>query len=269
MTGTTDRQDQMDSVPGSGGLLDVVGVSRAFGGVYALQDVSMRVREGELRGIIGPNGAGKSTLFYVISGHLMPSAGQVSYRGEIVNDIAPHRRARDGLAIVFQGARVFHNMTVLENVMVGAHSWTHHGFIEAALRLPRHRREERAIRDSAMEALRRVDLVTWAGRQADILPIGQQRRLQVARALCSRPRLLLLDEPASGLRLTERNDLATLLADLRSEGLTMLLIEHDVPFVQKLADEITVIDLGHVIASGNPAEIARDQRVIDAYLGKL
>jgi branched-chain amino acid transport system ATP-binding protein len=248
-------------------VLDVDSVSRSFGGVYAVRDASLSVEEGELRGIIGPNGAGKSTLFNVIAGHLDPDSGSVSYQGRAIDRIAPHRRARDGIGIVFQGARIFRGMTVLENVMVGAHGTTRHGFLAGALRLPRNRREETLIRGHAEAALRRVGLPEWADREAEALPIGQQRRLQLARALAGEPRLLLLDEPASGLRAGERAELADLVAELRAGGLTMLLIEHDVGFVTRLADRMTVLDLGTVIADGTPEEVTADDQVIAAYLG--
>ena len=249
-------------------MLRVEGLSRHFGGVYAVRDVSLGVEQGELRGIIGPNGAGKSTLFHLISGHLRPDAGRVVFRGDGIDTRPPHVRARRGLAIVFQGARIFRGMTVRENVMVGAHAWTHHGFFEAALRLPRHRREEREIRENADAALDRVGLSDWADRPADVLPLGQQRSMQVARALCARPSLLLLDEPASGLRAAERERLGQLLGELRRAGLTMMLVEHDVAFVTRLADRITVLDLGGVIAEGTPEEVRGHPGVVAAYLGK-
>ncbi len=248
--------------------LEADGLVRTFGGVYALRDVSLRVADGELRGVIGPNGAGKSTLFSLISGHLRPDRGTLTYGGARIDRLPPHRRARLGIAIAFQGARLFRGMTVLENVMVGAHSWTRHGFVAAALRLPRHRREEPDIRARAQEVLELVGLEAWSGRQAESLPLGQQRVLQLARALCARPRLLLLDEPASGLRAGERGALADLLQRLRGGDLTMMLVEHDVAFVTRLADRVTVLDLGEVVAEGTPAEIRADERVIDAYLGE-
>jgi branched-chain amino acid transport system ATP-binding protein len=169
--------------------------------------------------------------------------------------------------MVFQGARLFRGMTTLENVMVGAHAATRAGALSATLRLPRHARDERRIRAWSSEALARVGLADWAGRPAEALPLGQQRALQVARALCGQPRLLLLDEPASGLRSGERAALAQLIAELRAGGLTMMLVEHDVAFVTRLADRITVLDLGRVIAQDVPDAIRADQRVIDAYLG--
>lgn len=248
-------------------ILEVDRVSRSFGGVYAVRDVSLSVAHGELRGIIGPNGAGKSTLFNLISGHLRADHGSVSYLGTHLERRAAHRRARKGIAIVFQGARIFRGMTALENVMVGAHAHTRCGFVAGALRLPAQRREEREIRRRAVAALERVGLAAWADRAAEALPLGQQRQLQVARALCGDSRLLLLDEPASGLRAGERATLRELIEQLHAEGLTMLLIEHDVGFVARLADRVTVLDLGEVIAEGTPEEIIRDERVISAYLG--
>ncbi|MDI6097458.1 ATP-binding cassette domain-containing protein, partial [Actinoplanes sp. NEAU-A12] len=178
-----------------------------------------------------------------------------------------HRRARRGIGVVFQAARVFPGMTACENVMVGAHATTRAGFLAAALRLPAHHRAEREIRDRAMACLDRTGIADWAERPAGELPLGQQRALQLARALCARPRLLLLDEPASGLRAAEREHLAALITALRAEGLTILLVEHDVAFVMRLADRITVLDLGRVIADGTPAEIRTNQAVIEAYLG--
>ena len=249
-------------------MLETRELTRRFGGVVAVDGVSIRVGDGDLSGVIGPNGAGKSTLFHLVTGHLRPNAGRVLLAGRDITGLAPDRRARMGIAIAFQAVRLFRGMTVLENVMVGAHASTGHGFVEAFLRLPRHRGEERAILELAERALDRVGLAGEASRLAESLPIGQQRAVQVARALCGEPRLLLLDEPASGLRAAERERLADLLRDLRREGLSMLLIEHDVAFVTGLAGRITVMDRGRVIAEGPPDEIREDPAVIAAYLGR-
>ncbi|GGK76953.1 ABC transporter ATP-binding protein [Streptomyces flaveus] len=248
-------------------LLQVSGLSRSFGGVYAVDDVDLTVERGSILGVIGPNGAGKSTLFNLVSGQLPAERGEIRLGGRRIDRLPPHRRARLGIAIVFQGARVFHGMSVLENAMVGAHATTGAGFAAAALRLPRHRREERLIAERAREAVRRVGLEAWADRPAELLPLGQQRALQVARALCGEPTLLLLDEPASGLRAGERDRLADLVEQLRADGLTIMLVEHDVALVGRLADRVTVLDLGKVIAEGTPDEIRTDPRVVTAYLG--
>ncbi|MFF5262225.1 ABC transporter ATP-binding protein [Actinomadura viridis] len=249
-------------------MLRTTGLSKHFGGVYAVRDVGLAVGEGELHGIIGPNGAGKSTLFNLIAGHLRPDQGTIELDGRPLGRLPAHGRAALGVAIVFQAARIFRGMTVRENVMVGAHAVTRAGFWAAALRLPRHSREERLIRDRADAALARVGLTGWAGRPAESLPLGQQRSLQLARALCGGPRLLLLDEPASGLRAAERRALADLIAELHRDGLTIMLVEHDVAMVTRLADRITVLDLGRVIADGTPERVRSDPRVVAAYLGE-
>lgn len=248
-------------------MLDISDLSLAFGGVYANRDINLTVGDGELRGVIGPNGAGKSTLLNLISGHLRPQAGTIEFDGERVDALPAYRRAQRGIAIVFQGARLFPGMSVMENVMVGATAVTRAGAFSAALRLPAHHREERHIRESAKESLDRVGLAGWAERDAESLPLGQQRRLQLARALTGMPKLLLLDEPASGLRSTEREGLSSLLGELKADGMSIMLIEHDVPMVMRVADRITVLDLGHVICEGTPDTVRRDPQVIAAYLG--
>jgi branched-chain amino acid transport system ATP-binding protein len=241
---------------------------RRFGGVVAINEVSLEVERGELHGLIGPNGAGKSTLFNLVAGHLRPDQGQLELEGRSIAGLPSHSRARLGIALAFQSVRLFRGMTVLENVMVGAHSATAHGMVEAALRLPRCRREEPLIRLRAQRTLERIGLAQFGDRPAESLPLGQQRAVQVARALCGEPRLLLLDEPASGLRGAERNALGHLLLELHEEGLTMLLVEHDVAFVSALAGRLTVMDRGSVLAEGPPDEIRRNPLVIDAYLGR-
>lgn len=248
-------------------LLETHQVVRSFGGVRAVDEVSLSVEAGELRALIGPNGAGKSTLFSLVSGHLEPDSGAIAFDGRRIERLRPAARSRLGIAITFQTVHLFGGMTVLDNVRVGGHSWTRHEFFEAAFRMPRHRREEPVIRQAALRALDRVGLAAQAGVEASALPLGRQRALQIARALCGRPRLLLLDEPAAGLRGSERRDLAALLVGLREEGLTMLLVEHDVGFVSEVADRVTVLDMGRVIAQGTPREVREDAAVIAAYLG--
>jgi len=248
-------------------LLEVDALEAGYDDALVLRGVSLTADAHEIVAVIGPNGAGKSTLFGLIGGQLRADAGTVGYDGAPIDRLPPHHRAKAGIAVVFQGARVFAGMTVLENVMVGAHASTRAGFVSAVTRLGRHRAEEREIARSATDCLARTGLLDWADRPAEALPLGQQRVVQVARALCGRPRLLLLDEPASGLRAAERARLASLLSDLKAEGLTMLLVEHDVAFVTRLADRITVLDLGQVIAEGTPAEIRADEKVVAAYLG--
>ena len=248
-------------------MLSITGLSKHFGGVYANRDIDLQVADGELRGVIGPNGAGKSTLFNLIAGHSRPDAGAIVFGGRRIDRLPPHVRARLGIAIVFQGARLFPGMTVLENVMIGAHARTRSGLLAAAVRPPQQRREERETRAYSEECLDRVGLAPWAHKPSDGLPLGQQRRLQLARALAGRPRLLLLDEPASGLRSGERAQLAELVRELGRAGTTILLIEHDVGLVTSLAHHITVLDLGRVIADGTPAEVTTDPAVVTAYLG--
>jgi len=248
-------------------MLRVEGLSRRFGGVYAVQDVSFAVEKGELRGIIGPNGAGKSTLFHLIAGQLRADAGRSFLGGESLDGLRAHERAARGVAIVHQGASIFRGMNVLENVMLGAHRLTRHGFLAAALRSRLARREDRETRELAAKLLDEVGLAGLGQRPAETLPLGQQRSLQLARALASDPLVLLLDEPASGLRETERARLAELIERLRARGLTVLLVEHDVPFVTRLSDRITVLNLGKVIAEGTPAVIREDPNVVSAYLG--
>jgi branched-chain amino acid transport system ATP-binding protein len=242
---------------------------KTFGGVRAVDGVSLSVDVGELRGLIGPNGAGKSTLFSLVTGHLRPEAGTISFEGQRIERLRPAARARLGIAITFQTVHLFRGMTTLENVMVGAHSWTNHEFAEAALRLPRHCREEPKIRDSARQAVVRAGLERWADVPAESLPLGRQRALQIARALCGNPKLLLLDEPAAGLRGEERSELSELLACLCGEGFTMLLVEHDIGVVSRVADRVTVLDMGRVIAEGSPTEVRANEAVIVAYLGSV
>ncbi len=249
-------------------LLEVNNLRKAFGGLLAVFDVSFAVEPGELLAIIGPNGAGKTTIFNLLSGVLKPTGGSIRLTGRLVNELEPHAITSLGLARTFQSIRLFGNMTVLENVMVGRHVKSRYGLLSAALRLPRARGEERAIREQAMVRLARVGLEAKAGEDALSLPFGQQRLLEIARSLATEPRLLALDEPASGLNHMEKRELDRLIRSIRDDGVTVLLVEHDMQFVMDIVDRIIVLDYGQKIAEGTPAEIQANERVIAAYLGE-
>jgi branched-chain amino acid transport system ATP-binding protein len=249
-------------------LLIIENVSKSFGGLDALKDVNFAVHQGQIKALIGPNGAGKTTLFNLVSGSYQPSAGRVVFSGVDVSGKAPHRICRLGLGRTFQHSLVFDDMTVLENVTVGRHCRSKAGVLSAALSLSRHRSEEREAFKVSRESLRRVALDHKAGELAGNLPMGERHLLEIARALATEPKLLLLDEPAAGLNEEETARLAETVRRIRSEGVTVLLVEHDMGFVMEISDEVVVLDYGRKIAEGSPLMIMDNDEVIKAYLGE-
>ena len=246
-------------------VLSVEHLTMRFGGLVAVNDVSFEMRAGEILGLIGPNGAGKSTIFNVITGLLQANGGEILFRGERLNGLPPREIARRGIGRTFQHVRLLPTMTVLENVAIGAHLRARSGPVAAMLRLER--RQEAQLLAEAAKQLERVGLGAYLNEQAGNLALGQQRILEIARALCIDPVLLLLDEPAAGLRYKEKQALAAVLRQLRDEGVSILLVEHDMDFVMGLTDRLVVLDFGTKLAEGQPREIQTNPAVLEAYLG--
>jgi branched-chain amino acid transport system ATP-binding protein len=248
-------------------LLEVENIRRSFGGLVAVDGVSFEVAAGRIKAIIGPNGAGKTTVFNILSGLLAPDAGRVRFGDTQVTGLKPYQIARLGMSRTFQNLSLFPHMTVIENVMVGRHCRTRQGIVAAAFRPPSQRREEREIRESAMAGLEDVGMAGAADRPVGDLSFGQRRMVELARALATGPRLLLLDEPASGLNTKETDDLAKRIVRIRESGVTILLVEHDMSLVMDISEEILVLNFGVPIAEGAPAAIRNNPRVIEVYLG--
>ncbi|TMC48714.1 MAG: ABC transporter ATP-binding protein [Chloroflexi bacterium] len=250
-------------------LLEITSVSKRFGGVQALEDVTFEVREGEILGLIGPNGAGKTTMFNIVSGVFEADQGHVRFRDQDLRGLRPHRRARMGIARTFQNLQLFQRMTVLENLMVSVDAFARRGLLADALRLPVARFEEKRADERAQSLLYFLGIGHTANTLAGDLPVGLQRRVELGRALALRPTLLLLDEPAAGLDARETVDLASTLRRIRDRfKLTMLLVDHDMALVMRVCEHIYVLDFGRLISEGAPEQIREDATVIRAYLGE-
>lgn len=249
-------------------ILETRGLSKAFGGLMALDKVDLSAETGKITAIIGPNGAGKTTLFNLVTGVYPVSSGEVYFQGKLLNKVPAHKRASLGVVRTFQHVHLFTHMTVLEHVMSGRHPRSSYGFFEAALRLPKARREEETISLDAIKYLNLVGLGTYAEHEALSLPLGQQKLLAIARALATEPQLIMLDEPGAGLNTLEKRQLSDLIRSIREMGITVILVEHDMPLVMGIAEWIVVLDSGAKIAEGTAAQIQKDRKVIAAYLGE-
>ncbi len=248
-------------------MLDVQGLTKEFGGVMAVNDLSFRVAEKQIKAIIGPNGAGKTTLFNVMTGLLPPTRGKISFMGRDVSGLKAHKIAEIGVSRSFQNVEVFDNMSMLENVMLGRHCRTSCGAASISIRKKKAVREEKQIRDMALEQIEIVGLEADLDSSPASLPFGKRRLVEFARALATSPKLLLLDEPASGLNIRETEQIAELICRIRDKGITVMLVEHDMSVVMEISDEVLVMDYGTKIAEGEPREVQKNEEVIARYLG--
>jgi len=249
-------------------LLEVRGLSRSFGGLKAVDGVSFEAEANRITAVIGPNGAGKTTLFNLIAGSLKPDSGKVAFDGADITGLKPFLVARRGISRTFQAVKLSGGMTVLENVMIGRHGRSRSGFLSGMLGAPWTWAEERSIKAEAMKAIELLGISACAREKTGGLPFGIQRSVELARALASEPKLLLLDEPASGLNNRETRELAELIRRIRDTGIAVLVVEHDMSLVMDISDEVVVLDFGKKIARGTPREVQRDEAVIEIYLGR-
>lgn len=249
-------------------VLKIKNISKNFGGISALTDVSFSIKEGEIYGLIGPNGAGKTTMFNLITNIFSPTSGEVIFNKENITGLKPHKITEKGICRTYQNIRLFLQMSALKNVMVGGHSQSHSGVFKSVFRTKSQQKEEQYLTQKAEELLDLVGLLEYKDTLAENLAYGQQRRLEIARALASNPKLLLLDEPAAGMNEKETDSLYDLIKKVQSKGITVLIIEHDMPLVMKICDRITVLNFGKKLAEGTPEEIQSNEAVIEAYLGK-
>ncbi|MCR6574398.1 ABC transporter ATP-binding protein [Campylobacter insulaenigrae] len=249
-------------------ILELKNIHKNFGGVTAIVDTSFSIKEGEIFGLIGPNGAGKTTLFNIITGNYKPSNGEVFFLNKKINNFKPHEIVHLGIARTFQNIRLFSSMNVLENVLIGFDQSIKYNIFEAFLHLGRFRNQEKNTKQAAYEILEQLNIADLAYENATNLSYGQQRKVEIARALATNPKLLLLDEPAAGMNSTESDDLAQLIFNIRdTKKISVLLIEHDMKFVNKLCDKVMVLDYGKTIFEGKPTDAVQNPEVINAYLG--